>query len=253
MHVIPVKTGILKPRFHLLETLAAVLSGKRPLEGDIVVISSKATALSQGLMIKLASVIPGKKAKKLALKNYIGLEDPRMCELVLREADKIFHGAKFLTTIKNGVVIPFAGIDRSNVPDGFAILWPQRPELLAQKLWHALKKKFRIKNFGILICDSRCQPLRAGTTGLALGWAGFLGVEDVRGKRDIYGKPLRLTRKAVADNLASAALLVMGEADEQTPFALARSAPVIFTNRVQSQKELTVPAKECVFGGMLYC
>lgn len=254
LQIISLKTPLLAKNFPLAETIAKTLRKNRVAlkNGDVLIISSKVAALSQGRLVDLRKIQPSATARRLAKKYkkfYEAQSASRLVELILREADKVFPG-EFLTTLKNGVIIPAAGIDRSNVPKDFAILWPKNPLAVVRNLAKTLRTASKIKRLGVLISDSHCQPLRWGTTGLALAWAGFLGVEDVRGERDIFGKKLQLTRKAVADNLASAALLVMGEAGEKIPFAVIRGAPVKFTNRVQKKSEVFVKPKECVFSGI---
>lgn len=251
MQILPLKTPLLAKNFPLAGTIAKTLRINRTAlkNGDVVVVSSKAVALSQGRLVDLRKISPSERAKKLARKFRKFHEDPKLVELILREADKVFPGA-FLTTLKDGVIIPAAGIDRSNAPKNFAILWPKNPWALAQNLAKTLRTIFKLRRLGVVISDSHCQPLRLGTTGLALAWAGFLGVEDARGQKDIFGKKLQLTRKAVADNIASATLLVMGEAGERIPFVVIRGAPVKFTKRVQKKSEVFVGPKECVFSGV---
>lgn len=150
-------------------------------------------------------------------------------------------------TITQGCFIPFAGIDQSNAPKGMAILWPKNPFASAARLQKNLAAHFHLKRLGILIADSTCHPLRRGTGGLAIGWAGFVGVEDERGKKDLYGKKLRITQKAVADNLSSAALLLAGEAAERTPFVIFRGAPVRFTNRKIDPTDALISPDQCLF------
>lgn len=252
MEIQPLKTGILKEKCNLLEEIQNAIKKNRAKihDGDILIISSKIVALSQGHIVEIKKIRPSRRALSLQKTPYaIGKEDASFIELVLRESDKVFPG-KMLTTIKDGMLIPAAGIDRSNIPAGFAVLWPKNAWKTAQQLQKKLLQKFRIKKLGLVICDSHCQPLRWGTTGLALAWAGFLGVEDARGQKDIFGKKLQLTRKAVADNLSSGALLVMGEAGEKIPFAIIRGAPVQFTNRVQRRSEIFVKPNECIFSGV---
>lgn len=253
LKIYPLKSPILKKNFNLLKTIEFLLSkSKLKLKnGDILILSSKIVALSEGRVVNLNKIIPSAVAKQLKKTHYgKGQEDPRVIELVVHEADKIYPG-KMLLTLKNNILIPSAGIDTSNSPKDFVILWPKNPWKTAQNLHNELKKKLKLKRLGIVIIDSHCQPLRWGTTGIALSWAGFLGVEDCRGKRDIYKKPLKVTKKAVADNLASSALLVMGEAAECVPFALVRNAPIKFTNRIQNKKDYYVEPKKCIFGGIL--
>lgn len=110
------------------------------------------------------------------------------------------------------------------------------------------KKNCKLKNFGVIISDSTCAPLREGVHGIAIGYAGFEGIEDCRSKKDIYGQKIHVTKRAVADGLADAALLVMGETDEKKPFALIRNAPVTFSNKNVRYKKM--PLKSDLFFGI---
>lgn len=247
MEISPIKTEILKPGFDLLKTVEEKLSGLI-INGDIILLSSKIVALAQGRVADLKKIKPSKKALTLH-KSRFRTTDPRVIELILQESDFLFSGP-IPTSLKNSIFTYAAGIDLSNAPEDHAILWPKNPGKMARFLRQKLCKKFRLKKFGVVICDSSCQPLRYGTIGLALGWAGFMGVEDLRGKKDIFGRKLRYTQRAVADNLASSALLVMGEADEKTPFVLIHHAQVKFTNRVQKKDEIFVRPEKCVWRGV---
>ncbi|MBI5411628.1 coenzyme F420-0:L-glutamate ligase [Candidatus Peregrinibacteria bacterium] len=167
---------------------------------------------------------------------------------ISKEADRVFDKNEDITlTLKDNCLIPNAGIDLSNAPQDAAILWPKDAFKTAQEIQKRLRRHFKIRRLGILIADSTCQPLRAGTTGRAIGWAGFEGVEDQRGKKDLYGKTMRVTQKAVADNLASALLLGVGETNEQTPFVLFRGAPVKFTEKKATKKTAFFPPSACIF------
>ena len=107
-------------------------------------------------------------------------------------------------------------------------------------------QKFGRKNLGILITDSRLLPLRAGTVGVALGYAGFEGVKNYIGKPDIFGRKLKMQKTDVADSLATAAVLCMGEGNERKPLAVITDAPVIFTGKV-NKKELVIDPKKDLY------
>lgn len=245
------KTGILKKKFDLVESLAMALkkNGAILKNSDVLVISSKVVALSQGRIIDLKKVRPSRRAKSFKRTRYgFSTEDPRIIELVLRESRAVLPG-KMVLAATEGALLPAGGIDLSNAPKDHAILLPSRPWSEAEKLHKQLRARYKIKKIGIVICDSHCQPLRWGTTGIAIAWAGFLGVEDLRGKKDIFNNPLKFTKKATADDLASCAALVMGESDEKTPFALIRDAPVKFTLCRQKKNDIFVKPKDCIFAG----
>lgn len=252
MQLFPIKTGLLQANFDLIAELELSLKKNEITlkEKDILVITSKIVALSQGRMVDLSKITPSKKARIFKATRYgHGKENPRIVELVMRESDLMIKGNSILA-LKDGVLIPEAGIDLSNAPQGFAILWPADPWETAQTLIQKIKKKFGLKKLGLIISDSTCRPLRLGVTGVAISFAGFEGVEDARGQKDVYGRKLEVTRKAVADNLASAALVLMGEAGEKIPCVVIRDVPVKFTERVYKIDDVFIPASECIFEGM---
>jgi len=252
MELIPIQTSRLEGKIDLAHFfLSAMEREKIKLKnGDLLVVSSKLVAVSEGNVVDISTIVPSAAAKKRNISRYgTGKEDPRIVELVLREAEKVIPG-NMMIALKDGNLMPAAGIDLSNAPDGIAILLPKNSWQSAWKLRATLLKKLKLKKLGVAIIDSRCQPLRWGTVGIALGWAGFDGIEDVRGQKDLYGKSLKVTRKAVADNLASAAQLVMGEGDEARPFVIARDAPAKFTNKKPDPKKIRIAPSECIFEGV---
>jgi coenzyme F420-0:L-glutamate ligase/coenzyme F420-1:gamma-L-glutamate ligase len=211
---------------------------------DILAFASKIVAYSEGRLIRLADVEPSDKARKLATKFSL---QPEFAELILREADVIYGGVeKAVLTLKSGIMTANAGIDNKNAPPGFVVLWPFNPREWARRTREDIRNKTG-KRAGVLILDSGLIPLRTGTSGLALATAGFKPVRDTRGWKDIYGKPLVITRHAVADDLASAAHLLMGEAAEKTPIVLIREAPVDFDDAAYGPKAMMMPLEECIF------
>jgi putative folate metabolism gamma-glutamate ligase len=159
-------------------------------------------------------------------------------ELIRREADVYLETENGTTlTLKNGLLIPAAGIDESNSEEGY-ILYPEAVQEDAFQIWRHLKEKHRLHELGVLITDSRTTILRRGVTGIALGWCGFVPYYDYIGQPDLFGRPLRVTVSNLLDALAAAAVLVMGEGSEQTPLALITQAPkVAFVDRAPSQEE----------------
>ena len=129
------------------------------------------------------------------LKSSRGKEEFRA--LIEKEADKVLDAqesesedSEMVITLKNNILIPNAGIDNSNTPKGFSILWPEEPFKTARLIRQNLMDGTNLKRFGVLLTDSHCQPLRLGTSGIAIGWAGFEGVLDERGKHDLFGKKM---------------------------------------------------------------
>lgn len=217
-----------KPVGLLLGYLSLSLKNCPLKDKDILVITSKVVAVTQGRVRKISST-----------------ED--FNNLVKSEADAVLGGKQVTLTLKDGIFIPWAGIDRSNIQQGMAVLWPKNPFGVASEIQKALRKKYHIKNLGIIITDSHCIPLRKGVIALALGYAGFRGINDLRGKKDLYGNKLKVTQQNVSDMLATAAHLVMGESDEGMPFALIKNAPVSFTNSKINRKEPIIDPGSCLF------
>jgi coenzyme F420-0:L-glutamate ligase len=195
-------------------------------------------------MIKLSEVKPSEEAKRLARKYSLKQE---FAELILREADRVYGGVeRAVLTLKNGVMAANAGIDNKNAPSDYAVLWPKDPKASARKVRARIKRRTG-KDVAVMIIDSGLVPLRIGTTGLALAVAGFKPIRDDRGCKDLFGKSIMITRQAVADDLASAAHLLMGEATEKTPAVLIKDAPVDFDDGVYGSSDMMMPPNECIF------
>ncbi|MEM2759699.1 MAG: coenzyme F420-0:L-glutamate ligase [Nitrososphaerales archaeon] len=248
MHVelIPIKTEVKYGQFDLLETIIKSMkqNDEEMEEGDIIAISSKFVAMSQGATVQLNTVKPGKRAQILAERFAM---DPRLAELVLQESDYVFGGIEgFLLAVKDGVIAPNAGIDKSNVKEGFVILHPREPFKSAQDLNRRLREKTG-KKIGTVLVDSRLMPTRMGTVGVAIAVAGFQPVEDLRGKEDLFGNVLRVTRKATADSIATAANMVMGESKEAIPIVILRNCNVIMSDTLFSWRDLAIPYDQCIY------
>jgi putative folate metabolism gamma-glutamate ligase len=219
MYVRAIKTRRVEPR-DLLETVLDEHI-KDLSEEDIIVITSKIISVIQGCLIPKSEI------------------DKQ--SLVYKEADLLLDDDKashdFYLTIKNGVLIPSAGIDESNA-DGTYILYPNNIQAVAAKIWQHLREKHKLKKFGVVITDSHTTIMRRGVTGVALGWCGFSPLYSYVGKKDIYGRELKVTQINILDSLATAAVFVMGEGNEQTPLALIKDAPHIsFLDRLPTEEE----------------
>jgi F420-0:gamma-glutamyl ligase len=152
----------------------------------------------------------------------------------------------FALAVKEQVLAPNAGIDKSNVAPGHAILYPARPFHTARLLQEEVR--FHVPaRIGVVLADSRLMPTRLGTTGVAVAVAGFEPVRDERGRRDLFGNVLRVTQRALADDLASAAQLLMGEANERIPLVLVRGAPIRLSDRELSAADLAVDQEVCLY------
>jgi coenzyme F420-0:L-glutamate ligase/coenzyme F420-1:gamma-L-glutamate ligase len=192
---------------------------------DIVAVSSKIVGIAEKRIRYLNGIKPGSKARRLARKYSL---TPAFAQAVLDEADTVVGGVKgALLTLKNGDAVANAGLDRKNAPEGTIVLWPLNPDLSASNIRRSIQRRSG-KNVGVIIVDSRVSPLRLGTTGFAIGSAGFDPVEDLRGTVDLFGRRIEITFRAIADGIAASAQLVMGEASDQAPFAIIRDASVKF-------------------------
>ncbi|MEN9561335.1 MAG: hypothetical protein RIQ56_608 [Candidatus Parcubacteria bacterium] len=210
------------------ENLVSFIIGHVPRleEGAVLVVTSKIVALSECRTAPLGTA----KEKD---------------DLIKSESQFALKTKLVWLTIKDGMVMASAGVDESNA-GGKIILLPKDSFVAADRLRKALRKHYKIKQLGVLITDSRLFPLRAGVVGVALGYAGFAGVRDERGKKDIFGRKLKMTRVDVADSLATAAVLEMGEGSEQQPLAVIKDARISFQERV-NRKELLVDIKEDLY------
>ena len=207
LEVLGIKTELVKVGQDLVQALCRGMekAGLALEDGDVVVVSESAVATSEGRVANLEEIVPGEMARTLAPRYN---KDPREMELILQESDQIVGGIPgVVLTMKKGFLYPNAGIDHSNAPPGHVVLFPEDPQRSAAEIRRRLGRGKRI---GVIIGDSRTHPLRLGCVGVALACEGLEPVEDARGERDLYGRELRITRKAVADNLVSAAQVVMG-------------------------------------------
>jgi len=199
-------------------------------EGDVFVLAQKIVSKAAGLIVDLARVEPSPRAQEIAAALD---KDARVIELILRESRSIVTqrpplpnglGGVFITEHLSGAIMANSGVDQSNVgnaDDGGerALLLPRDPDGAARKLRTALSAAFEC-DVAVIISDSWGRPWRLGTTGMALGLAGLAALHDYRGRRDMFGRELQVSVEAVADELAGAANIVMGQADEGRPVVL---------------------------------
>lgn len=242
MEILPIRVSRRQGRFDLFQ----VLKDFKYKNGDILVVSSKFMAVSEGAVVMLKNVVPGPRAKRLAKKWDM---DTRLAELVIKESDVIVRGVPgFLLAIRHGMIAPNAGIDRSNAPKGTVILYPRDPFASAEDLRSRFQRELGL-HMGIVVADSRLMPTRKGTTGVAIAASGFEPVEDLRGRKDLFGHRLRVTMKAVADGIATMGVALMGESSESTPAAVVRGASVVWTERKLSWADMAVSAKDDIYLG----
>jgi coenzyme F420-0:L-glutamate ligase / coenzyme F420-1:gamma-L-glutamate ligase len=250
--VTPIQAPVKYETFNLEEVfLSALSTANQELEdGDIIAISSKYVSISEGRVVSFGDITVSDRAKELAAQFKMV---PEMTELIVQEADHILGGIPgFLLTQKDGIISPNAGIDRSNVPAGMAVLFPVDPFLSAFAFRTSIKRALG-KQVGVIITDSWLVPGRWGTTGIALSMSGFAPLQDERGKPDLFQNVMQATQRGVADSLSVAAQCVMGERDEATPFAIIRNSgvPLVDQDAPLSVKEIGIPWQDCLYIGSL--
>ena len=191
---------------------------------DVLVFAQKVVSKAEGRRIDLTTVTAGARALEVAQTVQ---KDPRLVELVLRESRRIVRAAKDVLIVEHrlGLIMANAGIDQSNVADPasgeFALLLPEDPDASATRLRERLRALTGCAP-GVVISDSFGRPWRVGTIGVAIGCAGVPATLDLRGSTDMFGRPLRVTVVGHADEVASAASIVMGQASEARPVVLVR-------------------------------
>ena len=225
---------------------------------DIFVFAQKIISKSEGRAVNLATVTPSQKAVDLAAKIE---KDPRLVELILQESKEVLRTRPGTIIVEHrlGFVCANAGIDHSNVnprksldplPMGegreeeWVLLLPKEPDLSAGRISNELGSRTG-KRIGVLIIDSHGRAWRNGTVGMAIGLAGLPGLQDLRGQPDLFGYTLRITQVGVADELAAAASLMMGQAAEGTPIVHVRGFP--YPLREGSLQELIRPKEQDLF------
>ena len=246
LSVYPIRSTFKTKEFDLFENMRSDLhaSGLRPETGDVIVISSKYVANSQGRVVEYDGVIPSAEAGMIAAKFQMR---PQIAEVILRESDRIFGGFPgFVITSSDNIMAPNAGIDKSNAKSGRVILYPNNPYRVSEEMRRMIFLAYQA-HVGIIIADSRLMPARTGTVGIAIACAGIEPLSDRRGEMDLYGNPLRVTLQAVADNLASIANLKMGEGAEAIPYALIRGSEAALTGRQIGEDEMSISYNECVY------
>lgn len=200
--------------------------GLTPEAGDVLVVAQKVVSKSEGRFVRLDTVETAD--ADIALSRQSG-KPAALCALIARDAEVVMRVRDNLVVVRNrlGHVLANGGIDASNVasPDGpeTVLLWPKDPDASAARLRAALQQRFGVP-LAVIVSDSLGRAWRMGTTGHAIGASGIMPVTDRRGEVDLFGRTLQATVIGVADELAAAASLVIGEAAEGVPAALVRGA-----------------------------
>ncbi len=245
--VVPIQAPVREIPFNLYNTIieSAIACGESLQDGDILAVSSKYVAISQGRIVYLDDVTVSTKASELAQRYNM---DARIAQLVLNESDHIFGGIQlgYMLTYNEGIIAPNAGLDRSNIPSGQVVLLPEKPYQAAASIRRELRERSNL-DIGVILTDSWLMPGRMGTSGVALATAGFRPIQDERGKVDLFGNPMAVTQRGIADSLCICAQMVMGERDEATPLALIRNTGVELLDVELGVEDVAIPWEMCLY------
>lgn len=228
MKVIPIQTRVFEENEDLVDFICEYI-GDLP-EKSIIAVTSKIVALAEG-----------------RTEEYI--DEKQKGDLICAESEKAIETKWCWLTVKDGMVMASAGVDESNSQGGKLILLPGDSYKASEIIRAAMMEKFGLKELGVILTDSRVLPLRAGVTGISIGYAGFKGIRDYIGKPDIFGRLMKMSRTNVADGLAAAAVLEMGEASEQIPLVVIEEAPVEFCDTID-RAELKIDIEDDLYRPM---
>lgn len=236
MLISAIETELVTPRSaSLIELLIKHLPPLK--EGTVVAITSKIISLCEGRVVPMGSV-----SKESLIEQESQLYTDPLGK----------HGFQF--TITNETFLLAAGIDESNGGDNF-VLWPDDVQGTANEVWHQLKQHYGLQSLGIIVTDSTCRPLRRGATGISLAHCGFSALKDYVGQPDLFDRPFKVSQANIAEGLAAAAVLVMGEGTEQTPLCIINDIdPIDFSDKPPSAEELQsvyVAVEEDIFAPLI--
>lgn len=216
----------LKPGTDLITALQQTIAAEfgQLEQGDVIVIAQKVVSLAEGRLVILSGITPS--AEAITLAGQTG-KDPRLVEIILRESKRVIRTGPTVIIVENhaGMVLANAGVDQSNVPAGdddpAVLLLPQDPDKSCAQIRAALEKHFNVQ-LSVIITDSIGRAWRNGTIGHAIGVSGITALADFRGATDHYQRTLQVSTEGIADELAGAATLLMGQGSEGKPVVIIR-------------------------------
>jgi coenzyme F420-0:L-glutamate ligase/coenzyme F420-1:gamma-L-glutamate ligase len=214
-------------------------------DGDIIVVTHVIVSRAEGRIANLDEVVPSEFARTIAKQCE---KDPALVEVVLREAKGIIRmgDGKIITETKHGFICANSGVDKSNVPgENIVALLPENPDDSAEKIRREIKRLTGCE-VAVIISDTHGRPLREGEINVAIGVAGIKPIRDRRGEKDLFGYTLRVKQTAIADELCSAAELVIGQANEGIPVAIIRGYRYPKSENVKAT-ELVRPKEKDLF------
>jgi coenzyme F420-0:L-glutamate ligase / coenzyme F420-1:gamma-L-glutamate ligase len=243
IQIIPVRISPNVRPHDELHVLILEATGQGVQNRDILVVAHKVVSKAEGRIVSLTTVRPSRKAIRMGKEHG---KDPRIMELILQESVQILRAKSgiIVSETRQGLVCANAGVDQSNVEGDSAVLLPADPDKSASRLKDAVKKKVG-KDIAVVITDTFGRPFREGQANVAIGVAGLRPIKSYIGSHDMYGRKLRVSEIAVADELASAAELVMGKA-ESVPVAIIRGYKFDKATK-SSAKSLQRPREQDLF------
>ncbi len=213
---------LIKQNDNLCEIIyeSLINNGITLVEGDVLVLAETVVSKAEGNYVKIDDVVATKKAEEMAQKSG---KDPKQCQIILDNSRDILRCQEglIITESNHGFVCANSGIDNSNCEEGYVTPLPVNPDESARKIKEYLDEKFNVES-KIIISDTQGRAWRVGAIGVAVGISGLHPVTDFRGTHDLYGQELMSTMEATADELASAASLVMGQSDKGICLVLIR-------------------------------
>jgi len=218
--------------------------------GDVVVVAHKVVSKSEGRIVRLKDITPSERAEEIAK---VTLRDPRFVELILRETRSVVKASPEIFIVENrqGLVCINAGVDKSNVEgeDAYALL-PTHPDESARQIRSEIMR-LTGKKVAVIISDTYSRPFRRGQVEFAIGIAGIQPFRDYRGQKDMFGYVLKVKNSAIADEIASAAELLMGQGNEAIPLVIIKNRGRVKLTEDASATELLISEQEDLFRGTL--
>ena len=219
---------------------------------DILIIASKIISTIEGCQVKISDI---KNIRKEAIEAArIARLNPEFVEIVFREADEVIGAVPgAVLALKDGVLQANAGVDQSNSGgEGFLITLPKNSIKTTEMIRKEIESRLNIK-IGVIIADSKTHPLRRGTSGFALGVSGFSPIINDRGSSDLFNRPMRITTRAIADNLVCGSEILMGESHERIPIVIARGYEEIpfmeVTDTIVNNAQMKMDPLKCIYMG----
>lgn len=246
MNLFPVRVKRQSGRFDLYGCLKDGLykNHLKILPGDVVIVSTKFAAISEGRVIQTNTIHVSDYAQHISNRYRI---KSKTAEVILRESDYTLGGMNgFVLAFTNGMMAPNAGVDASNAGHDSLIMYPASPHKTAETLRRRIFLDTGIL-VGVILADSRLMPGRVGTVGVAVACAGLSPVIDMRGRSDLDGRPLKVTFQAVADSMASAGNYIMGEGSQSTPYVVVRGSNIVTGGYTMPDDSMYVDPTQCIY------